>query len=244
MRIDFIGVGFGRSGSNWLVNCLNEHPEISLPKFNLHTEINYFPEEYEVMGLWNYMKKFKNCDFEKVVGEISTLIIWQKRSAKLLKKLFPNVKIIIYQRDEKDRVKSSSNVAKNLDLVDDNSIRANPIEEINQQEYIQPWIDEFGKKQVFIVNMDNPNKQQEINKLFSFLNVSKFTPQSVDKRTNTSYSDPKNKIVKKENFPAIRKLINFLKKKLRKNPRLYYTFKRNLQLDYYYQLLNHKLRGE
>ena len=46
MRIDFMGVGFGRTGSNWLCNCLIEHPEISIPKFNLHTEINYFPEEY------------------------------------------------------------------------------------------------------------------------------------------------------------------------------------------------------
>ena len=57
MRLDFIGVGFGRSGSNWLVNCLYSHPEISIPKFNLHTEINYFPEEYELMGLKNYEEK-------------------------------------------------------------------------------------------------------------------------------------------------------------------------------------------
>ena len=95
MRLDFIGVGFGRSGSKWLVNCLYEHPEISIPKFNLHTEINYFPEEYEVMGLKNYEKKFKNCDFNKKVGELSTLIIFKKSSAKLLKNLFPKTKIII-----------------------------------------------------------------------------------------------------------------------------------------------------
>ena len=102
MKLDFIGVGFGRSGSNWLANCLYEHPEIEIPKFNLHTEINYFPEEYELMGLKNYEKKFKMCNFEKVVGEISTLIIWEKRSAKLLKNIFPNTKIIIYRRKEKE----------------------------------------------------------------------------------------------------------------------------------------------
>ena len=104
MRIDFIGVGFPRSGSTWLTYCLSEHPEISIPKFNLLTEINYFPEEYEVMGLKNYIVKFLNCDFEKKVGELSTLIILEKRSAKLLKKLFPNIKIIIYKRNEDERV--------------------------------------------------------------------------------------------------------------------------------------------
>jgi len=42
MRIDFIGVGFPRSGSTWLTYCLSEHPEISIPKFNLLTEEEVF----------------------------------------------------------------------------------------------------------------------------------------------------------------------------------------------------------
>ena len=241
MRLDFIGVGFGRSGSNWLCNCLYEHPEISISKFNLHTEINYFPEEYEVMGLKNYEKKFKNCDFSKVVGELSTLIIFKKRAAKLLKKLFPEAKIIIYSRDEKKRAASSYNVAKNYDLVDGTDVSDNPTTEINQKEYIAPYIKEFGRKNVFIYDMENKNKQQELSRLFNFLGVSEFTPPSIDKRFNSIYIDKENKIPRKAKSPIIRKTINFLKSVAKKYPKLYYTLKRNFHMDYIFQAINHNL---
>ncbi len=234
MRLDFIGVGFGRTGSNWLCNCLYEHPEINIPKFNLHTEINYFPEEYEVMGLSNYYKKFKGCDFSKVVGEISTMIIMHRRSAKLLKKLFPNVKIIIYRRHEKDRAKSVFNIRKYHDLLD---VRE---EFIEQEEYIKPWLDEFGEN-VFIFDMDNKNKQEELNKLFRFLGVSEFTPLYLNKRPNTSYSDRVKKIPIQNKHPSTTKIINFVKPKLKTNKKLFYFMKRNMKLDYYYQLINHAL---
>lgn len=234
-RIDFIGVGFGRSGSNWLVHCLYEHPQISIPKFNLLTEINYFPEEYEVMGLKNYFKKFKKCDFSKVVGEISTLIINKKRSAKLLKKLFPNVKIVIYQRDEEKRMKSFYNMVKYHDLLPVRNIR------LDQEALIKSWIKEFGKEGVFIFDMENTNKQQELNKLFKFLNVKKFIPSMVNKRLNESYANRKKGIVKTSSHPLIRKTINLIKPRLRKHKKLYYTIKRLWNLDYIFQVINHKV---
>jgi len=238
MRIDFIGVGFGRSASNWLCHCLYEHPEISIPKFNLHTEINYFPREYEVMGLRNYMKKFKDCDFEKVVGEISTMIIMQKRSAKLLKRLFPHTKIIIYRRPEKERVRSVYNITKHHDMLDVDKSKLR----ISQEEYIEPWIKEFGKK-VYIYDLEksDKNKQKELNKLYKFLGVSEFRPPSLEIRKNSDFVDKDRKQVKTCKHPRTRRLINYLKPRLKMNEKLYYTLKRNFKLDYYYQLVNHAL---
>ncbi len=241
MKLDFIGVGFGRSGSSWLTHCLYEHPDISIPKFNLHTEINYFPDEYRVMGLKNYEKKFKKCDFNKVVGEISTLIIFKKESAKLLKQLFPNVKIIIYQRNEKKRAESAYNVAKFYDLVDGTDVSDNPVEMINQQNYIEPWLKEFGKENLFIFDMENENKHYELNRLFRFLGVRDFSPPSMNKRFNTIYRDPEKKIVRKSRAPFVRKVINESKKMMKKHPKIYYVLKRNFKLDYYFQLVNHSL---
>ncbi len=234
-RIDFIGVGFGRTGSKWLANCLYEHPEISIPRFNLHTEINYFPEEYEVMGLKNYYRKFLDCDERKVVGELSTLIIFKKRSSKLLKKLFPNIKIIIYRRKEEDRATSDYNIKKYYDLL--------PVkkEKVNQKELIDLWIKKFGRKKVFIFNMDNKNKQNELNKLFRFLGVEAFTPSCINKRFNESYVDREKKMPLKARHPILRKAVNLLKPLLKKNPKAYYFFKRSLHFDYYFQLVNHKL---
>ena len=240
MKLDFIGVGFGRSGSNWLAHCLYEHPEISIPKFNLHTEINYFPGEYEIMGLKNYENKFKNCDFNKKVGELSTLIIFQKRSAKLLKSLFPKTKIIIYKRKEKDRARSSKNVADNYDLMKSGEMSGNLVTEINQDDYIRPYRKEFGKN-LHLFNMDNKNKQLELNKLFRFLEIANFTPSFTNKRLNSSYTDKERKKVVKSKYPLVRKSINLLKPRIRKHKKIFYFFKRNLKMDYYFQAINHAI---
>ena len=177
------------------------------------------------------------------MGEISTLIIFEKRSAKLLKKLFPNTKIIVYKRDEKERVRSSKDVANYYDLVEDTSISKNPVTEINQQEYIEPFIKEFGKKNVFIYDMEKSdrNKQKELNKLFKFLGVNEFTPPSINIRRNSGFTDKERKKVKGTKNPVMRKIINFLKSKLKGNKKLYYTLKRNFHFDYIYQLINHNL---
>jgi Sulfotransferase domain len=235
MKMDFIGVGFGRSGSNWLVHCLFEHPELSIPKFNLLTELNYFPYEYEVMGLKNYLKKFKKCDPTKKVGEISTLVILKKRSAKILKKLFPGVKIIIYQRNEKARATSEYNMVKHHDVL------PTKLKMLNQTALIRPWQKEF-KKDLFIFDMENPNKQEELNKLFDFIGVNHFTPSKINSRLNSMYFIKEGKKqVKESRSPFLRKLINKSKVFLGKNRKLYYTIKRSFNLDYIFQVINHKI---
>src|SRR3989344_2944338 len=153
-----------------------------MPKFCLLTEINYFPEEYEIMGLQNYIKKFKNCNFEKVVGEISTLIINKERSAKLIKKLFPYIKIIIYKRDDKKRAESLYKRTKYYDLL------PAKLEFYDQEKIISSWKKEFGRN-LFVMNMENKNRQEELNKLFNFLGVNEFTPPSLNKAINTGYVD-------------------------------------------------------
>jgi len=235
MRLDFLGIGFGRSGSRWLANCLYEHPEISMPKFCLTTEINYFPEEYEIMGLKNYIKKFRGCNFEKVVGEISTLIINEERSAKLIKKLFPNTKIIIYKRDDKKRAESLYKRTKYYDLL------PAKMEFYDQNKIINKWINEIGKENIFIMDMENKNRQEELNKLFKFLGVKEFTPPSLNKKINTGYKDKDRKVYRGAKWPFIRKSINFFKYKLREQKKLFYTIKRSFGIDYYFQWINNRL---
>jgi hypothetical protein len=89
--------------------------------------------------------------------------------------------------------------------------------------------------------MENKDKQGELNKLFKFLGVSQFTPTYVNKRTNESYKDRNKKVTIQSNSPFARKLINFIKPKVRKHKKLYYTLKRNFGLDYYFQRINHKI---
>lgn len=240
MRLDFLGVGFNRSGSAWLRNCLSEHPEISMPKLCMLTEANYFPEEYELTGMKNYMKIFKNCDFEKVVGELSVMTIFKKRSAKLLKRLFPHTKIVIYKRKEEDRVASRRRRLESLDLLDNNSeilknedfIDVNPV---NQEELIKPFKEEFGRN-LFIFDMDKKGKEQlkELYRFYDFLGIKKIKPKCFDTRPNSSFDF-------KCKYPILRKIINFFKYRLRKNKKLFYQIKRMFNIDYYFQWINRRI---
>ena len=40
--IDFIGIGAAKCATTWLSCCLDEHPQICLPKLNRINELNYF----------------------------------------------------------------------------------------------------------------------------------------------------------------------------------------------------------
>ena len=189
----------------------------------------------------NYIKKFKNCDFRKKVGELSTLIIFEKRSAKLLKKLFSNVKIIIYRRDEEKRAESEYNIHKYSDLVKNVKKRI-----VNQDELIEPFIKEFGRKNVHIFDMENKNKQQELNKLFDFLEVKHLIPSCINKRFGSSYSYNKEgkKEIRGSRYPFVALVLNnVIKPFLRKHRKFYFTLKRSFNLDYYFQrYINHKMR--
>ncbi len=226
-KIDFMNVGFGRSGTRWLAYCLAEHPEISMSPFCITTEINYFPEEYELMGIKNYIKKFDGCDFNKIVGEVSCTPIMNKRSAKIIKSLFPDVKIIICQRDELARAKSGQKAAQLIGL------QKNPkLKMINQEEYISPFRDVFGKN-LFIFNMQN-DRQKELNRLYKFLGVKTFVPPSLNARVGEATAH-------KTRLTLVRKLINTIQPKLRKNKKLYFFLKRTLHLDRGFQIFSSKV---
>ncbi len=216
-------VGFGRSGTRWLAVCLSEHPEISMSEFCKTTELNYFPEEYEVMGLKNYIKRFRGADFSKIVGEVSCTPIMHKRSAPLIKKLFPKVKIIICQRDEIARAKSVQKADAYIDLK-----KNPPLKTINQEEYIAPFRKVFGKD-LFIFNMQK-NRQAELNRLFKFLGISPFVPRSLNAKVGVG--------VYKTKYTPLRKVINFIKPRIRRHKRFFYFLKRSLHLDRGYQIFS------
>ena len=226
-KIDFINVGFGRSGTRWLAYCLAEHSEVSISPFCITTEVNYFPEEYELMGLKNYIKKFEGCDFNKVVGEVSCTPIMHKRSAKLIKSIFPDIKIIICKRDELARAKSAQKTAKLIGLQ-----KNPPLKMINQEEYIAPFKKVF-KKNLFIFDMQS-DRQKELNRLYKFLGVSEFTPPSLNRRVGEATAH-------KTRFTPIRKIVNYLQPRLRKNKKLYFFMKRNLHLDRGFQIFSSKI---
>lgn len=100
LKINFLGIGAPKCGTTWLSQCLSEHPQIFVPSIK---EVNFFDQRYKVgnykKGLDWYERFFNKPEAkDKILGEYTTHYMYYPDTHKLIKKHFPNVKLIVTLR--------------------------------------------------------------------------------------------------------------------------------------------------
>jgi len=227
-QIDFIGIGAAKSGSSWLAECLRQHPNINLPgnnkelnELNLHKnkELNYFTKNFHLFntrenlrctnydrGIDWYLNQFPKTKYGIIKGEISPSYLFDSASSCLIKKQFPNIKIIVILRNPIDLIYSLFWFKK---YTIDSKFDHNFEEAINEgsilkhgllYQQLQKYYQQFPEKNIHSIIYDQIklNPQKEIQKLYQFLNVnSNFKPANINKKIN------KTKTVKSENLKKI-----------------------------------------
>lgn len=93
-KVDFICVGPGRSGTTWLYNILDNHPNVRLPNIK---ETEFFNNNYQ-RGIDWYLSLFNKTQGNYIFGEISNMYYSDINALKLIKKDFPKVKVIFMAR--------------------------------------------------------------------------------------------------------------------------------------------------
>ena len=156
MKNHFIIAGAQRSGTTYLYEVLDEHPEICMSK-PVKPEPKYFIEKKkEDLILERYHKSFFNhcSDKTKIFGEKSTSYYERKESVELIAHLLPEVKIIFLLRNPVERAVSNYFFSINNGLedrsieevflknkihpkIDLNNISVNPYNYLGRGEYIQ-----------------------------------------------------------------------------------------------------------
>lgn len=211
-RVDFIGVGAPRCGTTWIADCLMQHPEIGFPGIK---ELNYFSKtrangksEYEINGIKKYLKIFEKCKSKKIIGEYSTYYLIDMNVAKILKKYFPNVKIIISLREPVERAYSDWKNRKFSHLNEKRNFEEAFFKEKGLDSYkergmyynqVKNYLDLFSKKQVQIILMEDIKKNPEkvIKDIYSFLGVNEnFIPKNLHEKSNESLKT-KNEFLRK-----------------------------------------------
>jgi len=109
-KLDFVGIGFPRSGSTWLYEVLRKHPQICMSK---QKELFYFCKDPQWGGFSHYKlgDKWLQSNFSKSKphqkrGEITPLYISDPASPALIKQSFPDIKILINYRNPTERMYS------------------------------------------------------------------------------------------------------------------------------------------
>lgn len=214
-KIDFIGIGAAKSGTTWVTDFLQEHPEVQLsePKepgyFNKRETFAYGPDNKNFgKPLDFYVNHFRHCDTTHKVGEFSTIYLWDETAPKAIKDLFPSVKLIACFRDPVKRAISHYYMLKDYLSLEARSLEdalRNEPEYIDRGKYfeqISRYLEEFPEEQIHFIFMEDikDKPQQVLRDLCNFLVIS---PDFVE--TYTPPASNQAKSLKLKFIPAMMK---------------------------------------
>lgn len=207
----FVIIGAQRSGTTFLYNLLDAHPEIEMnkpvkpePKFYIDKTNFSLGKEYY---LDKYFGEFKENDKIKAIGEKSTSYIEFHDVAEKINTLFPDAKVLVILRNPVKRaisnymfsVKNGIEKRPLLDVFCDNyqtppspeNLSVNPFEYIQRgyySNYLKPYMKEFGDRMKVLIFEEIIASSITQSELFSFLGVSDFSfDTSVLNRNESEY---------------------------------------------------------
>ena len=211
MKDHFVIIGAQRSGTTYLYDILEQHPEIcmSIPK---KPEPKYFlGKSKEELNLKEYIDKYfiNSNNSIKIFGEKSTSYYERKESAMLINALLPKAKILIILRNPIQRALSNYFFSVNNGLEtrtleevfilnkkapNNSSIRfisVNPFNYLGRGEYhkyIKRYRRYFDSSKIKIILFEElVNNKQKIVELYSYLGVDKtFRPINIEIPVNSS----------------------------------------------------------
>ncbi|MFC1722467.1 sulfotransferase [Patescibacteria group bacterium] len=206
--IDFIGVGAPKSGSTWVGQILEEHPQVLFSSEKTRKELYFFNEydfwgdkgtgrlSYYNRGLEWYFDQFPKAKKGCIRGEFSATYLSDRVAYKRIKKDFPNAKILVSLRNPADLLYSLHWYIHNGAVM---SIPSD-FESTLENEYLtkvayfykhlKNFYDVFDKKQIHVIFHDDIiSDPKKVSKdLYAFLNVDEaFIPDSIKIKVNAAF---------------------------------------------------------
>lgn len=207
----FIIVGSVRSGTTSLYYNICEHPEIAPAAYD---EIGFFDVNFN-LGLNWYRSMFPLKSDKNITGEDTPFYFWREDAAKRIKKILPNIKLIMILRNPIDRAYSNYHLGvrggtEKLSFEEAIQIEIETLEKIDinknnlvelcskprsyviksmYYEQMKIWIENFSMENLFILSTENMSKNpnEELKKIFEFLNVSPFKITNPQNRKSAQY---------------------------------------------------------
>lgn len=202
--IDFVGIGAEKSATRWIAKCLLEHPEVSLGSEPGGSEIFFFNEfdphllqqknpKY-AWGIDWYLSHFDLSQKAVKKGEISPTYLYSKKTAKRIKKHFPDIKIIVSLRDPVERSFSQYLHDQKIGIMRPMSFKKalkknkTYIEKSLYFKHLKNYYEIFGPDKIRTVLVDDIEKdaQKTISKIYKFLDLKNtaFEPMSLYQKQN------------------------------------------------------------
>ena len=200
MLPNFLGIGTQRAATTWLFNCLEEHPDVFVPKCK---EIYFFNHYYE-KGIAFYSTFFDAARSYKAIGEITPGYIQCEACPERIYKHLPNVKMIIILRNPIDRAFSAYKkfVFPKTGLSFEEAICQKPdlLTRGLYSSQLERYFSYFKREQFLILLYEELNSDNlvAIKKVYKFLEINdEYSPSWIGKTSNVSSLSRLNMIINK-----------------------------------------------
>lgn len=193
IKVDFIGIGAPKCGTTWIFHCLGQHHKVclSVPKeikyFNVidftkhkpaYHDNNVRNKNNEKPISW-YERCFNHCPQDSIKGEFTPTYLYDEKAPLLIKKLFPDAKLIACLRNPLERAYSSywsrKIYTKTEHLKFEEAIKEDPtyIEGGLYHKHLMRYLEYFGRDQLLILLFDDivSSPEREIIKVLRFLDL-------------------------------------------------------------------------
>lgn len=200
-KVDFIGIGVKKAATNWLFECLSEHPEIRGPIGDVKKELNFFNRNYE-NGYIRYHSKFKFGPW--ITGEYSPAYFSDKNVPERIYNYRPEIKMILTLRNPIERAYSEHRYrVMNGHLPErlypfEEALPLHPmyIEHGKYASHFERFLEFFDRTSIHIILFDDlsSNPKRCLQQVYNFLGADDtFSPSFENKKKNVShvYRNPK-----------------------------------------------------
>lgn len=198
---NFMVVGAQKSGTTWLFECLDEHPEVFVPRVK---EVHFFdlPEESRFSqrhrGIEWYLGLFPDDPVYKARGEVTPDYMFYPHVVDELLELNPAMRIVFILRHPVERAYSAywmrrRHDASMADFADLGDASSGYIARGLYHRQIAPYFEQFPTAQlrIFIYEEAVREPQQFIAELYDFLGIDKtFRPKSLTRRVGGTHRFP------------------------------------------------------
>lgn len=193
-RVDIFGIGVQRSGTTWLFEALDAHPEVSTANRANNKELNFFNHHY-YKGLHWYHNLF--ADLSGPAVDFTVLYFPTPAVPDRLHEYNPNAKLILSLRDPIERAYSQHKLQCRRGWLpeSDRSFREGLL---SNQTYVQQglyathlkqYLRNFSLDQIHLIRFDDLSAQPErvLRNLYGFLDIGRdFQPDHLAEKKNES----------------------------------------------------------
>lgn len=196
-NLNFIVLGAAKAGTSWVHSCLEEHPDIFVPR---EKELHFFsyPENY-YQGIDWYESFFQTRDCQSAVGEVCPSYLTEDSVAQKIYDYNPNIKLIAILRSPIERAYSHYCMDLRSGLLSEDIDRelTPQNKRVRQGLYyyhIQKFLKLFEAEHIKVLLYEDlkQNPAAFIQEIYAFLKVdSNFSPSILHKRQNQRKALPK-----------------------------------------------------